>query len=32
MANLGNAWHLADSPEPRGNAGMRDPGVTAGLR
>jgi len=25
MANLGNAWHLADSPEPRGNAGMRDP-------
>ena len=25
MANLGNAWHSADSPEPRGNAGMRDP-------
>ena len=25
MANLGNAWHLPASPEPRGNAGMRDP-------
>ena len=25
MANLGNAWHLPGSPEPRGNAGMRDP-------
>jgi hypothetical protein len=25
MANLGNAWHLPGNPEPRGNAGMRDP-------
>jgi hypothetical protein len=25
MANLGNAWHLPDNPEPRGRAGMRDP-------
>jgi galactose oxidase len=25
MANLGNAWHLPSSPEPRGRAGMRDP-------
>ena len=25
MANLGNAWHLPGTPEPRGNAGMRDP-------
>ena len=25
MANLGNAWHLPSNPEPRGNAGMRDP-------
>jgi galactose oxidase len=25
MANLGNAWHLPANPEPRGNAGMRDP-------
>ena len=25
MANLGNAWHIPDSPEPRGRAGMRDP-------
>ncbi len=25
MANLGNAWHLPGSPEPRGTAGMRDP-------
>ena len=22
---LGNAWHLPGNPEPRGNAGMRDP-------
>jgi galactose oxidase len=25
MANLGNAWHVPDNPEPRGRAGMRDP-------
>jgi galactose oxidase len=25
MANLGNAWHIPDNPEPRGRAGMRDP-------
>jgi galactose oxidase len=25
MANPGNAWHLPSNPEPRGNAGMRDP-------
>src|SRR5437868_733380 len=25
MANLGNAWHIPDSPEPRGRAGMREP-------
>jgi galactose oxidase len=25
MAELGNAWHLPLSPEPRGHAGMRDP-------
>ena len=25
MANLGNAWHIPGSPEPRGRAGMRDP-------
>jgi galactose oxidase len=25
MANLGNAWHIPGSAEPRGFAGMRDP-------
>ena len=25
MANLGNAWHIPDNPEPRGRGGMRDP-------
>ena len=25
MANLGNAWHIPGSPEPRGRGGMRDP-------
>ena len=25
MANLGNVWHLPANPEPRGQAGMRDP-------
>ena len=25
MANLGNAWHIPNNPEPRGYAGMRDP-------
>ena len=25
MANLGNAWHIPNNPEPRGQAGMRDP-------
>ncbi len=25
MANLGNAWHVPGSPEPRGRAGMRVP-------
>src|SRR5690349_8979258 len=25
MANLGNAWHIPENPEPRGRAGMRDP-------
>jgi alpha-D-xyloside xylohydrolase len=25
MANLGNAWHLPDNPEPPGEAGMRSP-------
>src|SRR4051812_8667683 len=25
MANLGNAWHIPASPEPRDAAGMRDP-------
>ena len=25
MANLGNAWHIPNNPEPRGRAGMRDP-------
>jgi hypothetical protein len=25
MANLGNAWHIPDDPEPRGRGGMRDP-------
>jgi hypothetical protein len=25
MANLGNAWHIPDNPEPRGRAGMREP-------
>src|SRR4051812_4120021 len=25
MPDLGNAWHLPASPEPRGRAGMRDP-------
>jgi galactose oxidase len=25
MANLGNAWHIPDNPEPPGRAGMRDP-------
>lgn len=25
MANLGNAWHIPEDPEPRGRAGMRDP-------
>ena len=25
MANLGNAWHIPNHPEPRGQAGMRDP-------
>jgi hypothetical protein len=25
MPDLGNVWHIPDSPEPRGLAGMRDP-------
>jgi len=25
MPNLGNAWHIPGSPEPRGRGGMRDP-------
>ena len=25
MANLGNAWHIPNNPEPRGRVGMRDP-------
>ena len=25
MANLGNAWHIPNNPEPRGRAGMREP-------
>lgn len=25
MPNLGNVWHIPDSPEPRGRSGMRDP-------
>jgi galactose oxidase len=25
MPNLGNAWHIPNSPEPRGRGGMRDP-------
>ena len=25
MANLGNAWHIPGSPEPRGLTGMRHP-------
>jgi hypothetical protein len=32
MANLGNAWHIPDNPQPQGQASMRLPleGIEAG--